>query len=27
VVKGMEVVDQLKVGDKMKTIRIEEPPK
>jgi peptidylprolyl isomerase/peptidyl-prolyl cis-trans isomerase B (cyclophilin B) len=27
VVKGMEVVDQLKVGDRMKTIRIEEPPK
>ena len=27
VVKGMEVVDGIKIGDKMKTIRIEEPPK
>src|SRR5262245_21707956 len=27
VVKGMEVVDQIKVGDKMKTVGIEEPPK
>jgi peptidyl-prolyl cis-trans isomerase B (cyclophilin B) len=27
VVKGMEVVDQIKVGDKMKTIRVEESPK
>jgi peptidyl-prolyl cis-trans isomerase B (cyclophilin B) len=25
VVKGMEVVDQIKVGDRMKTVRIEEP--
>jgi len=27
VVKGMEVVDQIKRGDKMKTVRIEEPAK
>jgi peptidylprolyl isomerase/peptidyl-prolyl cis-trans isomerase B (cyclophilin B) len=27
VVKGMEVVDQIKVGDKMKTIRIEDAAK
>ena len=27
VVKGIEVVDQIKVGDKMKTVRIEEPAK
>jgi len=27
VVKGMELVDGLKVGDRMKTVRIEEPPK
>jgi peptidylprolyl isomerase/peptidyl-prolyl cis-trans isomerase B (cyclophilin B) len=27
VVKGMEVVDKIAVGDKMKTVRIEEPPK
>jgi peptidylprolyl isomerase/peptidyl-prolyl cis-trans isomerase B (cyclophilin B) len=27
VVKGMEVVDQIKRGDRMKSIRIEEPPK
>ncbi|MGH7322032.1 MAG: peptidylprolyl isomerase [Candidatus Rokuibacteriota bacterium] len=27
VVNGMEVVDQIKVGDTMKTVRIEEPPK
>jgi peptidyl-prolyl cis-trans isomerase B (cyclophilin B) len=27
VVKGMEVVDQIAVGDKMKSIKIEEPPK
>jgi peptidyl-prolyl cis-trans isomerase B (cyclophilin B) len=27
VAKGMEVVDQIKVGDKMKTVSIEEPAK
>src|SRR5215471_7791972 len=27
VVKGMEVVDQIKRGDRMKSVRIEEPPK
>jgi peptidylprolyl isomerase/peptidyl-prolyl cis-trans isomerase B (cyclophilin B) len=27
VVSGMEVVDQIRQGDRMKTIRIEEPPK
>jgi peptidyl-prolyl cis-trans isomerase B (cyclophilin B) len=27
VTKGMDVVDKIKVGDKMKTIKIEEPPK
>jgi peptidylprolyl isomerase/peptidyl-prolyl cis-trans isomerase B (cyclophilin B) len=27
VVQGMEVVDKIRVGDKMKTVRIEEPPK
>jgi peptidyl-prolyl cis-trans isomerase B (cyclophilin B) len=27
VVKGMDVVDKIAIGDKMKTIRIEEPPK
>jgi peptidylprolyl isomerase/peptidyl-prolyl cis-trans isomerase B (cyclophilin B) len=27
VVQGMDVVDRIKVGDKMKTVRIEEPPK
>jgi peptidyl-prolyl cis-trans isomerase B (cyclophilin B) len=27
VVSGMDVVDKIRVGDKMKTIRIEEPPK
>jgi peptidyl-prolyl cis-trans isomerase B (cyclophilin B) len=27
VVKGMEVVDQIKIGDKMKTVSIEEPTK
>ena len=25
VVKGMEAVDQIKIGDRMKTIRVEEP--
>jgi peptidylprolyl isomerase/peptidyl-prolyl cis-trans isomerase B (cyclophilin B) len=27
VVKGIETVDQIKIGDRMKTITIEEPPK
>ena len=27
VATGMGVVDQIKVGDRMKTVRIEEPPK
>jgi cyclophilin family peptidyl-prolyl cis-trans isomerase len=27
VVQGMDVVDKIRVGDKMKTIRVEEPPK
>jgi peptidylprolyl isomerase/peptidyl-prolyl cis-trans isomerase B (cyclophilin B) len=27
VVSGMDVVDKIRVGDKMKTVRIEEPPK
>ncbi len=27
VVSGMEVVDRVRVGDRMKTIRVEEPPK
>lgn len=27
VVSGMEVVDRIRVGDRMKTVRVEEPPR